>query len=112
MKRHKLQILTPAQRELEDIARIHLELVGPVSARIITEKIYGALERLMTFPLSGSLPRDRYLREMGYRFVVAGKYLCFYRLIDNDVFVYHIVHGATDYPQLLKDLDAPDGIGV
>jgi plasmid stabilization system protein ParE len=104
VKTYKLRILTHAQKELEDIARIHLELVGPASARGITDRIYGALERLTTFPLSGALPKDRQLRGAGYRFVVTGKYLCFYRLIEDTVYVYHIVHGATDYPQLFSDL--------
>ena len=102
MKTYRLEIVTPAQRELEEIARVHLDLVGPVSARKITDQIYGSLERLKTFPMSGSLPRDRYLREAGYRFLISGKYICMYRLIEDTVFVNHIVHGATDYPRLLK----------
>ncbi len=109
MKTYRLEIVTPAQRELEEIARVHLDLVGPVSARKITDQIYGSLERLKTFPMSGSLPRDRYLREAGYRFLISGKYICMYRLIEDTVFVNHIVHGATDYPRLLKTLrDVPD----
>ena len=46
MRTYKLEILTPAQRELEEIALVHLELVGRVSARNITNKILGSLERL------------------------------------------------------------------
>jgi toxin ParE1/3/4 len=101
---YRLEILTPAQRELEEIASVHFELAGPVSARKITDKIYASLERLTTFPLSGSLPRDRKIREAGYRYVISGKYICVYRLIGNTVYVYHIVYGPADYPQLLKDL--------
>jgi toxin ParE1/3/4 len=99
---YRLEILTPAQRELEEIARVHFELVGPVSARNITDKIYASLERLTRFPLSGSLPPDRQIREAGYRYVISGKYICVYRLVGNTVYVYHIVYGPTDYPQLLK----------
>lgn len=105
MRTHKLKILTSAQRELEEIALVHLELVGPSSARNITNKILESLERLKTFPLSGSIPRDRVIRDAGYRYVISGKFICVYRLISNTVFVYHIVHGATDYPHLLKDLE-------
>lgn len=36
----KLVILEPAQRELEEIARLHLNLVGPNSARKITDLIF------------------------------------------------------------------------
>lgn len=101
-KRYNLELLLPAQAELEEIARLHLTLSGPQSARIITDKIYDAMERLMWFPLSGPVVRDEELRQAGYRYVGVGKYLIFYRLHGDTVFVYHIAHGATDYPKLLK----------
>ena len=100
---YKLKILTPAQRELEEIAKVYLELTGVDSARKITGQILDSLERLKTYPLTGSLPRDRMLREAGYRLVISGKFLAAYRLIDSTVFVYHIAHGASDYPKLMKE---------
>jgi len=100
---YKLAILTPAQRELEEIARVYLELAGADSARRITDQILDSLERLKTYPLSGSLPRDRWLREAGYRLIISGKFIAAYRLMGDTVFVYHIAHGATDYPTLLKE---------
>ena len=101
---YKLKILTPAQRELEEIAQVYLELAGVDSARKITGQILDSLERLKTYPLSGSLPRDRWLREAGYRLLISGKYLAVYRLVGDSVFVYHIAHGASDYPTLIKDI--------
>ena len=100
----KLAILTPAQRELEEIARVNLELAGADSARKITGQILDSLERLKTYPLSGSVPRDRWLREAGYRLVISGKFIAVYRLIERTVYVYHIAHGASDYPTLLKEI--------
>lgn len=100
----ELIILEPAQRELEEIALLHLNLVGPASARRITDHIFESLARLERFPLSGHLPRDNALRQAGYRYVVAGKYICVYRLLGEQVFVYHIAHGATNYPTLFKQL--------
>ncbi len=97
-------LLEPAQRELEEIARVHMRLVGPNSARNITDRIFDALQRLETFPLSGHALRDRELRRGGYRCVMAGKYLCFYRVAADTVYVCHIAHGASDYPSLLKQL--------
>ena len=35
---------------------------------------------------------------------IAGKYICVYRLIAQTVFVYHIAHGASNYPRLFKRL--------
>ena len=100
---YRLKLLTPAQRELEEIARVYLELAGADSARRITGQIFDSLERLQTYPLSGSLPRDRWLREAGYRLVISGKFVAAYRLLGDTVFVYHFAHGASDYPTLMKD---------
>ena len=101
---YKLTLLTPAQRELEEIARVYLELAGADSARKITDQILDSLEHLKTFPLSGSLPRDRWLKEMGFRLVICGKFIAAYRLIGGTVYVYHIAHGASDYPKLMKEI--------
>jgi plasmid stabilization system protein ParE len=98
----ELVILEPAQRELEEIAEIHLRLVGPNSARNITDLIYDTLARLEPFPLSGHPLKDRELQAIGYRYVIAGKYICIYRLIADTVYVYHIVHGTSNYPNLFK----------
>lgn len=102
--RYKLDILPPAQAELEEIARIHMALSGPQSARSITDKIYDAMEQLTRFPLSGPPVRDEQLSAAGYRYILAGKYLVFYRLLGDTVVIYHISHGASDYPKLFNTL--------
>lgn len=98
----KLVILESAQRELEEIAMVHLNLVGPNSARKITDRILDTLSRLESFPLSDPEAWDRELKLQGYRFFLAGKYICLYRVIGDEVFVYHIAHGASNYPTLFK----------
>jgi len=107
-KQYKLELLAPAQRELEEIARVHLELVGPLSARKITDRIYDALEKLEIYPNLGIICRDKQLASAGYRMLICGNYLCFYRQIGTMVFVYHIVDGRTDYPRLLSDLEVAE----
>ncbi|HCO62717.1 MAG TPA: type II toxin-antitoxin system RelE/ParE family toxin [Clostridiales bacterium] len=99
-----LVILESAQRELEEMAQLHLNLVGPTSARRITSLILDTLSRLGMFPLSGHVPQDKVLRSGGYRLVIAGKYICVYKLISDTVFVYHIAHGASNYPVTFKQL--------
>ena len=101
---YRLDILPPAQTELEEIARIHLALSGPKSARDITDKIYAAMDQLTLFLLSGPAVRDELLGAAGYRYIPAGKYLIFYRLFGDSVVIYYIAHGATDYPKLLKTM--------
>ena len=98
----KLEILPPAQAELEEIARVHMALSGPQSARSVTDEIFAAMEQLQQFPLSGPPLRDAKLSAGGYRSILAHKYLIVYRLLGNTIVIYHITHGATDYPKLLK----------
>lgn len=104
MKAYNLSILTPAQRELEEIAMVYLELAGADSARKILNKILTSLERLRQYPLSGTEPRDRTLKKAGYRLIISGKYMAAYRLIGDTVYVYHIAHRASDYPKLFKEI--------
>jgi len=104
-EQYRLELLAPAQRELEEIARVHLELVGPLSARKITDRIYAALGKLESYPDLGITCRDKQLSSMGYRMLICGNYLCFYRRIGIIVFVYHIIDGRADYPKLIADLE-------
>ena len=98
----EIQILDPAQNDLEEIAHLYMALAGPVSARKITDKIFDALECLKRFPLSGPLMRDPELGALEYRFLVVGKFILIYRLIGEIVFVYHIFDGRSDYPVLFR----------
>lgn len=97
-----LEILLPAQGELEEIAQVHMALSGPSSARRMTDAIYEAMEQLRRFPLSGPPIRDELLSSAGYRCISVGKYLVIYRLLGDTVVVFHIADGRTDYPKLLK----------
>ena len=103
-KKYNLEILAPARSEMHEIARLHLELVGPASARKITDKIKRSLENLTTHPHMGTLFPDSALRREGYRKLIIGNYICVYRLIGDTVFVYHIKDGRTNYQRLLSNL--------
>lgn len=106
--KYELILLAPAQRELEEIALVHLELVGPDSARKVIDRIYSALEKLQIHPNLGIACRDRQLASQGFRMLICGHYLCFYRLIADTVFIYHVVDGRSDYPTLLRDMRKVD----
>ena len=99
---YKVELLIPAWNELDEISDFHLAMVGPISAKKITDKIFKSLERLETFPLSCPYVPDRQLKEQGYRMLVCGKYVCIYRLIGKVVYVYHIANGSMEYSKLIK----------
>jgi len=103
MKKHKVMILPAAWDDLHSI-RDYIVQNDPVASKHMVEKIIGSLRRLETFPLSAPLVPDDELMREGYRVLRCDKYLCFYRLVSGTVFVYHITHGAMDYPVLLKHL--------
>ena len=103
-KKYELKILKPAQLELEEIALIHRELVGVESARKVTDRIYSALEHLQSHPDMGLSCSNKMLQLEDYRMLICDHYLCVYRLLEQTVYVYHIVDGRTNYPRLLEDL--------
>lgn len=107
-KRFELTILKPALDELLEIAHKHMELVGPQSARRITDKIRNTLDRLCVHPRMGMAMDDRELGRPGFRRIICGNYLCFYRLIGDAIVVYHIVDGRTDYPRLFVEHPSGD----
>lgn len=103
---YNLEILSPAQSELEEIARVHLALSGPQSAKRVINQIYEAMNQLTYFPLSAPVMPDDVLRTSGFRYILAKPYLLFYRFSADTVIVYHIAHGTTDYPKLFKQTDS------
>lgn len=66
-------------------------------------KIEKAIKRLEDFPFSGGIPRYSILRKQGYRVLVAGRHLVFYKVNSNEnlVIVYAIVDGRQEYKNLL-----------
>lgn len=105
MCKSKLIILSSAQQELDKIALVHYHLAGHASAIKITNVILAALEHLREFPLIGILHQDRILNAQGFRILIVNKYICVYRIIECSIYVYHIVHGTTNYPVLLRRID-------
>lgn len=99
---YKVVLLAPAQRELEEVALVYSELAGPDSAKKITDRIYSALEKLRAYPNLGIICHDQQLAAQGFRTLICEQYLCFYRVIADTVFIYHIVDGRANYPKLLR----------
>ena len=102
MPKCHVEILPVAWQDLNAIADYHLRMAGTASAEKITDRILDTLEKLEEFPLMGPLHSDEFLARMEYRKVLCGDYVCVYKLIDETVFIYRIVHGATDYPKQFK----------
>src|SRR5665647_1081988 len=102
MPKFRVEILNPAKNDINQIAQYHLTSVGPKSASKITDKLLDSIEELGDYPMIGAEHPDSDLSKRGYRKLVCGEYVCVYRIIDNTVYIYRVVHGANDYPKLFK----------
>lgn len=100
MPRCKVEILTPAWRDIDRIADFHLLKVGPQSAERITDQILDTIDLLEEHPYMGPLHPDSVLARNEYRKVICGNYICIYKVIDSIVYIYRVVDGRTDYPRL------------
>lgn len=97
----KVEILSEAKQQIRDIALYHKMKVGPNSARKITDKLLDAIEQLGEFPEMGVRPPSDIVAETGYRMLIVDKYLCFYSIVGDVLYVSHVVHGSTDYMRVL-----------
>lgn len=102
MPKYRVEILTPAANDIDQIAQYHLLAVGPSSAEKITDKLLDSIESLSDYPMMGAEHPDAVLKRRGFRKLVCDEYISVYRIIEDTVFIYRVVHGATDYPKLFK----------
>lgn len=97
MAKLNVRVLMEARLQLRDIASIYKLKVGPKAAKRITDRILNAIDNLSHFPDMGANPPGKMLVDAGYKMLIVEEYLCFYYVIDEMVYVSHIVHGSTDY---------------
>lgn len=97
MPKMKVLLLNEARMELRDIADYHKLKVEINSARRITDRILDAIDRLVDFPEMGNVPPAKMIADAGCRVLIVEDYLCFYQVVDDEIFIYHIVHGSADY---------------
>ena len=100
MPKYKVEILTPAWRDIDRISDFYLMKMGPQSAERITDQILDTIDLLEEHPYMGPLHPDPVLARNEYRKVICSNYICVYKVIDNTVFIYRVVDGRTDYPRL------------
>lgn len=102
-EKYTIDIRPEAWAEIIRIADKHMTLVGPASAKKITDQLLDDIELLASQPYMGMECQEYLLAPDHYRRIVSGVYLCFYRVIGHTVYIYHIVDGRTNYTRLFKD---------
>lgn len=101
MSKYKIKILQFAR---EDIGEIYLYIAedSPESALAMTDKIADKIDMLVDLPLIGKIVPDNESAKQGYRMLVIDRYIVFYKIIDEEVVVYRVLHGMRDFPYLLQ----------
>ncbi len=102
MEKYDVELLPAAYADLDEIFDYIMVDNSQAAARML-DNIMQALRRLENFPHSGAPLIDRSLKKFNFRMVIIEPYIAFYRFIDNKVYVYRVLHGARNYPHLLKD---------
>lgn len=104
-QRNKIKYAPAAVDDMDEIFS-YISKENVTTAEIMLEKISNGIARLGELPNMGSILSDEEytLVQRGYRFIVVQPYLIFYRIIDNTVVIYRILHGRRDY---LRELFAP-----
>ena len=92
-----------ALADLDDIwSYIADELKSPRAAERTVGTITHTVSRLADFPDSGTPLSAAYSLATNYRYVVAGKYLVFYRH-ESAVYIDRILYSGRDYIKILFD---------
>ena len=93
---------TEARRELKSIQDyIADEQESPKVALKVIEAILDRIERLLSFPDTGTLLSPKVNFPTNYRYVRAAGYLIFYRHENNSIFIDRIIHEKRNYIAIL-----------
>ncbi|WP_407306924.1 type II toxin-antitoxin system RelE/ParE family toxin [Desulfosporosinus sp. SB140] len=103
MSRYKVKILQIAR---EDIGEIFFYIAADSSelALAMIDKITDKIDMLAELPLVGKIVPDNELAKQEYRMLIIESYIVFYKLIDDEVVIYRVLHGMRDYPNLLTQI--------
>ena len=84
-------------KSIEDYYAIQFDVDTAIK---VSDSILDAIERLESFPDSGSMTPDPWLNNQGYRMIICKKHVAIYRKISETIFIYHIADTQTQYNRL------------
>jgi len=95
--------LTYLQKAMDDLGELYLYISqnsGQAADKMIS-KTLTSIKNLETFPFAGSSVNDKMDVKGNYRIIIVKPYLVFYRIIENDVIIYRVLHERRYYQVLL-----------
>ena len=99
METYDVRFLREALEDLEEII-LYIAQDSPQAALHMHDKIIEKANDLTIFPKRGRLVPDKKMSAAGYRMLGVKPYIAFYRVVECSVFIYRVLHGATNYPIL------------
>ena len=101
-RKAELHYSAKARRDLDAIWDFYLdEYQNTDAAEKIIDAIMADIDQLADFPELGTPLSSIADVETGYRFLVTGEYLSFYRMEGQDICVDRILYGRRDYISIL-----------
>ena len=97
---YNVEILPSAWEDLKSIEDYYAIQFDVDTAIKVSDSILDAIERLVSFPDSGSMTPDPWLNNQGYRMIICKKHVAIYRKISETIFIYHIANTQTQYNRL------------
>ena len=102
MEKYDVELLPAADEDLDEIFDYILS-DNPQTAVKMLDNIIDSLWRLKEFPHSGTPLTSCSLENFNFKMVIINPYIAFYRVIENKVLVYRVLHCARNYAHLLKE---------
>ncbi len=96
----KVRILRRAQKDLIEI-RNYIKRDAPQAAERFVDKLISKIEKLESSPEMSVVLRDECLQARGYRVLIEGEYLIFYKVLSRQVRIYRVLHGRRKYRHLV-----------
>ena len=97
---YNVEILPSAWEDLKSIEDYYAIQFDVDTAIRVSDSILDAIERLESFPDSGSMTPDPWLNEQVFRMIICKKHVAIYRKISETIFIYHIADTQTQYNRL------------
>ena len=102
MGRNKIYYTAESRRDLDEIWDYIASFLQNISAaERIVNRIFDDVDQLENHAEMGVKLSSKADVESGYRFLVTGSYLTFYRVHGSDVYVDRILYGRRDYLRIL-----------
>ena len=99
----KLRLLLAAEQDIEKLfLYIQDDLVNPIAAQNVVQKILQRMQQLTNFPEQGASMMAIDTRLEDYRYLIVDNYLVVYRYNRDVVYVIRILYARSDYVRILQ----------